>query len=129
MTWNHRIIRHVNRQGFEFYAIHEVYYNAEGGVSSFTEESIAPYGETPAELRAELERMLGACSKPALDHNMFEAVQTSSELVKEVRAIINHGVVCILPSCGNSKKPGDDYCDFHLEEEQAEINEIRKQNK
>ena len=71
MTWNHRVIKRVNENGDVFYSIHEVYYT-DDIPTSCTEESIAAYGETPETLILELERMLGACSKPILDYTIFE---------------------------------------------------------
>lgn len=71
MTWNHRVVHHVNNMGFHFYSIHEVYYTGDIPTSC-TADGVAPYGESPEELAEELKRMLVACSKPILDYSIFE---------------------------------------------------------
>lgn len=73
MTWNHRVMRHV--EGDEvFFQIHEVYYGIEEGSNqlSWTENAIAPMGETIEDLRFELVRMLEALDKPVLDYHAEE---------------------------------------------------------
>lgn len=71
MTWNHRVMRRTNEHGETWYDIHEVYYETDPcGVEklSWTEDAIAPMGETVDELREELERMLRALDKPVLEY-------------------------------------------------------------
>lgn len=72
MTWNHRVVQRPDRYGNPGYAIHEVYYDDEGTPHSCTTDSISPYGETPEDLAAELQRMLKACSLPVIDYSVFE---------------------------------------------------------
>jgi hypothetical protein len=67
MVWNHRVIRH-EENGEVWYAIHECFYEKPDDDSnlSWTENEIAPIGETVDELRETLERMLKALDKPIL---------------------------------------------------------------
>ena len=39
MTWNYRVLRHVD-SGMEYYGLHEVYYNGDGSIAAWTEDSI-----------------------------------------------------------------------------------------
>jgi hypothetical protein len=90
MSWNHRVVRHkieensilVNsgpndEKPVEYwYGIHEAYYLT-GDVSgrpSITTNAIEPYGESPEELRKDLERMLRAFDKPVLDFDTRDEV-------------------------------------------------------
>lgn len=65
MSWNYRIIRYPATEVSPF-AIHEVYYDAEGRATSWSETPIAPLGDNLLELRAEVEYMLEAFEKPVL---------------------------------------------------------------
>jgi hypothetical protein len=72
MTWNYRVIRTRDLATGELsYAIHEVYYDKHGKPTSCTEASIAPFGETPEELKRCLELMAFALKKPVLDFEDF----------------------------------------------------------
>ena len=74
--WNHRVMKRANEHGETWYEIHEVFYDHGQGESeprlSWTEEAIAPVGETLEELKTELERMLRACDAPVLDYGEEE---------------------------------------------------------
>lgn len=68
MYWNHRVmIRHNEEYDFTSYGIREVHYEDDGTISAWTVDDMSPYGETPEELRQDLERMLACCDKPVLD--------------------------------------------------------------
>jgi len=88
MSWNHRVIRHVN-DGEVWFAIHEAYYNKQGGIWSITTEPIAPVGESRAELKRTIELMLDAVKNPVLEYDMEFAkppfkISKRMEKVKEV---------------------------------------------
>lgn len=75
MTWNHRVVKHVNPHPLDedekyYYQIHEVYYNADGSIWSMTKEPIAPYGNSLEELQETLTWMKRALGKPVLDADM-----------------------------------------------------------
>jgi hypothetical protein len=71
MHWNHRVVRHHTKNIMGDpdvgYAIHEVYYDDDGSIRGMTQDAVSPYGDTPEELKDDLERMLEAISKPILD--------------------------------------------------------------
>jgi hypothetical protein len=60
--------RTVNGETFD--AVHEVYYNADGSVTGWTENGVSPtfHHETDSgDIRSEIERFLRACDQPVLD--------------------------------------------------------------
>ena len=69
MTWRYRVTRgamhHFDGTTGYFYAIREVYTDADGGVSWTT--GVYPRGETLAELRADFGLMQRAFDEPVLD--------------------------------------------------------------
>jgi len=69
MTWNYRIFRHTEKDGYTWYAIHECYYDDDGNVEGYTQGPDYPQGETVEELKTDLEYMLNdAFSQPILDY-------------------------------------------------------------
>lgn len=72
MTWNYRIMK---RQigSFVSYDVHEVYYNADGSIKAWTENSIKPSGETIEELKEDFSMQLRAFEKPILDYDQLSA--------------------------------------------------------
>jgi len=66
MSWNYRVLRR-EADGDVCYAIHEVYYNAEGKPDSCTVTAVYPCGETLDELRMDFERYAEAFTLPTLD--------------------------------------------------------------
>jgi hypothetical protein len=68
--WNYRVMRHIEPDGREWLAIHEVRYDAAGEPKGWTEEEASPGGETLDDVRADLKHMLAALELPVLD---FEA--------------------------------------------------------
>lgn len=67
--WNHRVMKR-KIDGEDVYAIHEVYYEMDDEDRIlWTENDVAPCGETLEELKQELQRMLKATEKPVLDYD------------------------------------------------------------
>jgi len=67
MTWNYRVIRRPDPSGApDRFGIHEVYYDTSGRIEWWTEESCDPFGESLAELKADMEMMSVALSKSVL---------------------------------------------------------------
>lgn len=59
--WNYRVVlRH------EQFAIHEVFYDDDGGIAGMTEEPVFPRAQTLEELRSELLRYTSALDEPVL---------------------------------------------------------------
>lgn len=61
--WNYRVIA----RGGE-YAIYEVYYDDEGNIEAFTENSVCPMGESFDELCKDLEHYQYALKRPVLNY-------------------------------------------------------------
>jgi len=60
--WNYRVVEKNTS-----YSIHEIYYDEDGNITMWSAESIIAYGEgCVKDLKADLEYMLEACSKPIL---------------------------------------------------------------
>ena len=67
MTWNYRVVSRQDRDDLsEQFGIHEVYYDSSGQIEAWTEEPCTPFGESLAELTADMELMGQALSKPPL---------------------------------------------------------------
>lgn len=85
MVWNHRVMRRVSPDtGLPFYQIHEVFYyteedGTEGLVAGWTENGVAPCGETKKELKKDLKRMLDSLDKPVLDYETGKPVKKESQ--------------------------------------------------
>lgn len=68
MNWNYRVMkREISEDVFE-YGIYEVYYDDDGAVSSWTENSMTPTVDSPEGLREELEIMKKAFDLDVLDY-------------------------------------------------------------
>lgn len=70
--WNYRVIRKpydYKDLVFEEYNVHEVFYDDNGNIESWTTEPISPYGDTLEELKNTLEKMLEALEKPILQED------------------------------------------------------------
>jgi hypothetical protein len=52
-TWNYRVVRTNTISGRIYYAVHEVYYDANGNPDSLTIDPVAPYAED----REQMERL------------------------------------------------------------------------
>lgn len=76
MSWNYRILKN-KLAGRDICEIHEVYYNSDGSVKGWTQNSIIPTGETPEELKQDLTMMLQAFESPVLD--LDQLVKACSE--------------------------------------------------
>jgi len=50
MFWNYRVLEHD-----KMFYIHEVYYNDNGDITAISEDPMHPHGETPEELKNDLE--------------------------------------------------------------------------
>ena len=77
MTWNYRIIKHDSEK-HSYFAIHEVFYNNNGKITSFTENPIDIVGETKIDIKRILKQMTLDTATPTLKE---------SELLKNLRLI------------------------------------------
>lgn len=66
--WNYRVIRkHHTETDSVTYHVHEVYYRDDGYIEGWTQEAVAPMGETAAELREDIRYFLRAFRSPILE--------------------------------------------------------------
>ena len=66
--WNYRVIRKRHTEVDSVtYHVHEVYYREDGGIEGWTQESVAPMGETAEELREDIRYFLHAFRRPILE--------------------------------------------------------------
>ena len=66
--WNYRVIRkHHTESDSVTYHVHEVYYRDDGNIDGWTQESVAPMGDTAAELREDIRYFLRAFRSPILE--------------------------------------------------------------
>ena len=66
-TWNYRLFKEDENN----LAIHEVYYH-KGEPSLYTENPVAPFGESVDEIKEDLEKMLLSFNKPILTEKDFD---------------------------------------------------------
>ena len=67
MSWNHRLMKMKDGED-DFYQIHEVYYDKEGKVESYTKNGVTVGGKDIGEVKWVLLEMLKALDKPVLDY-------------------------------------------------------------
>lgn len=67
MTWNYRIVQHepVNKFVGIYFDIAEVYYDDAGNIKNYA-KGVSPQGDTPEELKSDLQMMLEAFDHPIL---------------------------------------------------------------
>ena len=76
MTWNYRIIRHLDTgTGDDWFAVHEVHYDAAGNPVGVTERPVAPQGATLEDVLNDMEIMRAAADKPTLDYVLFSDME------------------------------------------------------
>ena len=67
MSWNHRLMKMKDGED-DFYQIHEVFYDKEGNVESYTKNGVTVGGKNIGEVKWVLLEMLAALDKPVLDY-------------------------------------------------------------
>ena len=67
MSWNHRVMKMKDGED-DFYQIHEVFYDKEGNVESYTKNGVTVGGNNIEEVKWVLQEMLAALEKPVLDY-------------------------------------------------------------
>jgi hypothetical protein len=67
MYWNHRIIKHTNKDGYSYFGIHEVFYNSKDEIYGYSNEPIDISESTLDELRETLQMMMSCLNKEILE--------------------------------------------------------------
>ena len=92
--WNYRVVEKNTTNkidcsemeyGITVYEVHEVYYDEDGNITMWSEDSISPYGEgCLKDLEVDIKFMLDACSKPILkESDLPDSGEYLSKLLKE----------------------------------------------
>ena len=68
MTWNYRVMKKKNSEGSFDFGIYEVYYDENGKVSSWTQESLTPVGSSSDDLEYKMKVMMEAFKKETLEY-------------------------------------------------------------
>ncbi len=88
--WHYRVIRkHHPETDSVTYHVHEVYYQEDGSIDGWTQESVAPLGETVEELREDIRYFLQAFRCPILEEK--ETDEGSKLFPDEMSHPINDG--------------------------------------
>lgn len=66
MSWNYRVLFRQDTNGEQYFAVHEVYYDADGKPTSWTCDAARPIGDNLLELAVDAARMAAACGCPVL---------------------------------------------------------------
>ena len=67
MKWDNRIVKHQKSEYHTWYAIHEVFYDNDGQVQSYSEEPLKIIGEDIHEVKSQLKRIVEDIEKDVLD--------------------------------------------------------------
>jgi len=82
MTWDHRIIKRTYPDAADtpvLYGIHEVYYNADGTIWSYTKEPVQMQEECVDDLYQSLKWMMKCLDKEILVYDEIETVDYNCE--------------------------------------------------
>ena len=92
--WNYRVVEKNIKDKIDCseivydntsYSIHEIYYDEDGNITMWSEDSISPYGESCVkDLEVDIKFMFEACSKPILkESDLPDSGEYLSGLLKE----------------------------------------------
>jgi hypothetical protein len=70
MTWNHRVLRHVDPWGDVYYTFAEVFYDDDGKPDSYS--TVCMVGDNIEEMQQIADRLLMATAQPVLEAKDFE---------------------------------------------------------
>jgi hypothetical protein len=71
MTWNHRVLRHIDAWGDEYYTFAEVFYDDDDKPEGYS--TVCMVGDNIEEIREIANRLLKATDQPVLDATIFES--------------------------------------------------------
>lgn len=83
--WNYRVVKTI-AHGITSYQVHEVYYTDDKPIA-VTESSIAAYGETVDELKADFELIMKAFDAPVLNYEDFDDLTDLSSMITDYSAL------------------------------------------
>jgi hypothetical protein len=71
MTWNHRVLRHIDAWGDEYYTFAEVFYDDNDKPEGYS--TVCMVGDNNDEIRQIANRLLKAADQPVLEATIFES--------------------------------------------------------
>jgi hypothetical protein len=71
MTWNHRVLRHIDAWGDEYYTFAEVFYDDDDKPEGYS--TVCMVGDNIEEIREIANRLLKAADQPVLEATIFES--------------------------------------------------------
>jgi hypothetical protein len=71
MTWNHRVLRHIDAWGDEYYTFAEVFYDDNDKPEGYS--TVCMVGDNLDEMREIANRLLRAVDQPVLEATIFES--------------------------------------------------------
>jgi hypothetical protein len=71
MTWNHRVLRHIDAWGDEYYTFAEVFYDDNDKPEGYS--TVCMVGDNIDEIRQIANRLLKAADQPVLEATIFES--------------------------------------------------------
>ena len=71
MTWNHRVLRHIDAWGDEYYTFAEVFYDDNDKPEGYS--TVCMVGDNIEEMRQIANRLLKAADQPVLEATIFES--------------------------------------------------------
>ena len=71
MTWNHRVLRHIDAWGDEYYTFAEVFYDDDDKPEGYS--TVCMVGDNIEEMRQIANRLLKAADQPVLEATIFES--------------------------------------------------------
>jgi hypothetical protein len=71
MTWNHRVLRHIDAWGDEYYTFAEVFYDDNDKPEGYS--TVCMVGDNIEEIRQIANRLLKAADQPVLEATIFES--------------------------------------------------------
>jgi hypothetical protein len=70
--WNYRIMKRKNDQGQFDFGVYEVFYDDNGKIARWTENSVTPTCESENDLKSEIKIMMDAFDKETLTYDESE---------------------------------------------------------
>lgn len=83
MSWNYRVLQHLDHDGDPYYEIHEVYYSKDGAIEGWTANSVGPAGSDTQELEKDTKLLKVALTRPILK----SVVDGEREILVEVGGV------------------------------------------
>jgi tetrahydromethanopterin S-methyltransferase subunit H len=82
--WNHRVVKEVSKDGFEWLSVREVFYNDDGSIYGYTDCAADVSGESIEDLREYTQWILDCLDKDILIDSEVEFVDPDAIVAEEL---------------------------------------------